>query len=67
MKECGHTWSVGILLPFSAHTEEGVYMAQEDGGGWEDRLLVVGHDEVVALVLPHKVRDGLHLHINIAG
>lgn len=41
-------------------------MAEEDEGGREDRLLVVGHDEVVPLVLPHQVRDGLHLEIHIA-
>jgi len=40
-------------------------MAQEDEGRWEDWLLVVGHNEVVALVLPHQVRNGLHLQIYI--
>lgn len=42
-------------------------MAEEDEGWWEDRLLMVGHNEVVALVLPHQVRNGLHLQIHIAG
>lgn len=42
-------------------------MAEEDEGGWEDRLLMVGHNEVVALVLPHQIRNGLHLQIHIAG
>lgn len=42
-------------------------MAQEDEGGREDRLLVVGHDEMVALVLPHQVGDGLDLQIDVAG
>ncbi len=42
-------------------------MAEEDEGGREDRLLIVGHDEVVALVLPHQIRNGLHLQIHIAG
>lgn len=42
-------------------------MAEEDEGGWEDRLLMVGHNKVVALVLPHQIRNGLHLQIHIAG
>lgn len=42
-------------------------MAEQDEGGWEDRLLMVGHDEVVALVLPHQIRNGLHLQVHIAG
>lgn len=42
-------------------------MAQEDEGRWQDRLLMVGHYEVVALVLPHQIRNGLHLYIHIAG
>lgn len=42
-------------------------MAEQDDGRREDRLLVVNHDEVVALVLPHQVRNGLHLQIHIAG
>lgn len=36
-------------------------MAEEDEGGREDRLLMVGHNEVVALVLPHQIRNGLDL------
>lgn len=40
-------------------------MAQEDEGGREDRLLVVGHDKVIALVLPHQIGNGLHLDIYI--
>lgn len=55
-----------FLLPLSTHTEEGVDMAQEDGGGWKDRLFMVDHDEVVALVLPHQVRNRLHLYIHVA-
>lgn len=42
-------------------------MAQQDDGRWEDRLLMVSHNDVVALVLPHQIRDGLYLHIHIAG
>lgn len=42
-------------------------MAEEDEGGREDRLLMVGHDEVVAVVFPDQVRNGLHLQIHIAG
>lgn len=42
-------------------------MAQEDEGRWEDRLLMVGHNEVVALVLPHQIRNGLDLYIDITG
>ena len=42
-------------------------MAEEDEGRWEDRLLVVGHNEVVALVLPNQIRNGLDLYIHIAG
>lgn len=42
-------------------------MAEEDEGGWEDRLLMVGHNKVVALVLPHQVGNGLHLQVHIAG
>lgn len=41
-------------------------MAEQDDGRREDRLLVVNHDEVVALVLPHQVGNGLHLQIHIA-
>lgn len=67
-QQCGCTWSVGILLlPLSTHAEEGVDMAEEDEWGWEDRLLMVGHNEVVTLVLPHQIRNGLHLQIHIAG
>ena len=67
-QQFGRTWSVGVLLlPFPTHTEEGVDMAEEDKGGWEDRLLMVGHNEVVTLVLPHQIRNGLHLQIHIAG
>lgn len=63
-----HTWSVGIFfLPLPTHAEEGVNMAEEDEGWGEDRLLMVGHNEVVALVLPHQIRNGLHLQIHIAG
>lgn len=54
-----------LLLSLSAHTEERVDMAQEDEGGWEDWLLMVGHNEMVALVLPHQIRNGLHLQIHI--
>lgn len=62
------TWSVGALLfPLPAHAEERVDMAQEDEGGREDRLLMVGHNEMVTLKLPHQIGDGLHLHIYIAG
>lgn len=56
-----------LLLPLPTRTEEGVDMAEEDEGRWQDRLLVVGHNKVVALVLPHQIRNGLHLHIHIAG
>lgn len=42
-------------------------MAEQDDGRREDRLLVVHQDEVVALVLPHQVRNGLHLQIHVAG
>lgn len=42
-------------------------MAQEDEGRWEDRLLMVGHNEMVALVLPHQIGNRLHLQIHIAG
>lgn len=50
------TWPVSVLLlPLATHTEEGVDVAEEDEGRREDRLLVVGHDEMVALVLPHQV------------
>lgn len=42
-------------------------MAEEDEGGWEDRLLMVGHNKVVALVFPHQIRNRLHLHVHIAG
>jgi len=56
-----------LLLPLPARTEEGVDVAEEDERGREHRLLVVGHDEVVALVLPHQIRNGLHLEIHIAG
>lgn len=28
---------------------------------------MVSHNEVVAVVLPHQIRDGLYLHIHIAG
>lgn len=42
-------------------------MAKEDEGGWENRLLMVGHNEVVALVLPHQIRNGLDLQVNITG
>lgn len=42
-------------------------MAEKDEGRREDRLLVVCHDEMVALVLPHQIRNGLHLQINVAG
>lgn len=41
-------------------------MAQEDEGGREDRLLVVGHNEVIALVLPNQIGNGLYLNIYIA-
>lgn len=27
---------------------------------------MVGHDEVVALILPHQIGDGLHLEIHVA-
>ena len=65
---CARTWSVGILLlPLPTHTEEGVDMAEQDEGRWEDRLLMVGHNEVVTLVLPNQIRNGLHLQIHIAG
>lgn len=66
-QDCSGTWSIGALfLPLSTHAEEGVDMAQEDEGRWEDRLLMVSHNEVVALVLPHQIRDGLHLYVHIA-
>lgn len=55
-----------LFLPLSTHAKERVDMAEEDEGGWEDRFLVVGHDEVVALVLPHQIRDRLDLDIHIA-
>lgn len=42
-------------------------MAEKDEGRREDRLFVVCHDEMVALVLPHQIRNGLHLQINVAG
>lgn len=42
-------------------------MAEKDEGRWENRLLMVGHNEVVALVLPHQIRNGLDLQINITG
>lgn len=42
-------------------------MAQEDERGWEDRLLVIGHNEMVTLELPHHVGNRLDLHIYIAG
>lgn len=42
-------------------------MAEQDEGRREDRLLMVGHNEVVTLVLPHQIRNGLHLQIHIAG
>lgn len=62
------TWAVSVLLlPLAAHTEEGVDVAQQDEGRRQDRLLVVGHDEMVALVLPHQVGDGLDLQIDVAG
>lgn len=41
-------------------------MAEQDDGRWEDRFLVVNHNEVVALVLPHQIRNGLHLQIHVA-
>lgn len=41
-------------------------MAEQDGGRWEHRFLVVNHNEVVALVLPHQIGNGLHLQIHIA-
>lgn len=44
-----------LLLSLSAHTEERVDMAEEDEGGREDRLLMVGHNEMVALVFPHQI------------
>lgn len=62
------TWPIGVLLfPLPAHTEEGVNVAEQDDGRWEDRLLMVNHNEVVALVLPHQIRNGLDLNIHIAG
>lgn len=42
-------------------------MAEQDDGRREHRFLVVNHNEVVALVLPHQIRDGLHLQIDVAG
>lgn len=42
-------------------------MAQQSEGGRKDRLLMVGNNKVVALVLPHQIRNGLHLYIHIAG
>ena len=41
-------------------------MAEQDEGRRQDGLLMVGHDEVVALVLPHQVGDGLHLQVDVA-
>lgn len=42
-------------------------MAEQDDRRWEDRFLMVNHNEVVALVLPHQIGNGLHLQIHIAG
>ena len=65
---CARTCSVGILLlPLPTHREEGVDMAEQVEGRREDRLLMVGHNEVVTLVLPNQIRNGLHLQIHIAG
>lgn len=41
-------------------------MAEQDDRRWEDRFLMVNHNEVVALVLPHQIGNGLHLQIHIA-
>lgn len=41
-------------------------MAEQDDRRWEDRFLMVNHNKVVALVLPHQIRNGLHLQIHIA-
>lgn len=41
-------------------------MAEQDDRWWEDRFLMVNHNEVVALVLPHQIGNGLHLQIHIA-
>lgn len=42
-------------------------MAEQDDGRRENRFLVVNQNEVVALVLPHQIRNGLHLQIDVAG
>ena len=42
-------------------------MAEQDDGRRQDRLLVVNHNKVVTLVLPHQIGNGLHLQIHIAG
>lgn len=41
-------------------------MAEQDDRRWEDRFLMVNHNEVVALVLPDQIGNGLHLQIHIA-
>ena len=41
-------------------------MTQDDEGGRKHRPLVEGHDQLVALELPHLIGDGLHFEECIA-
>lgn len=41
-------------------------MTEEDEGRGQDWPLMVHHDEVIALVLPHQVGHGFDLQVHIA-
>lgn len=40
-------------------------MAEQNQRRRQDGLVVIRHDEVVALVFPHQVRYGLHLQVHV--
>lgn len=50
-----------MLAPATTQMLEDHSYVTEDNEGWrKDRTLVEGHNELVALELPHLVGDGLH-------
>lgn len=56
------TLVVIVLSPAAAQVLQDHGHVTEDDEGWrEDRSLVKGHDQLVALELPDLVRYGLHL------
>lgn len=62
------TWSVGaaVLLPLPADGRQDRRHVAEQNQRWrQDGLVVIRHDEVVALVFPHQVRYGLHLQVHV--